>query len=125
MQRTNTADDPTITYNQANAQIDFLDPTFPSPGLPPFQVRFRFAPHAVFNSFLHFHAEHSEYLYCESGRIRLTLGTETRFVTKEDGMIEVPAWMPHGWEVLGDSGEETVVWEQNKPDPDFKELFFR
>jgi quercetin dioxygenase-like cupin family protein len=125
MQRSVTADAPSVSYEQAQAIVDFVDPAPPAPGLPPFQVRFRFAPGGAFDSFLHFHAEHSEYLYCQQGRIRLTLGTETRWVGPDDGPIEITQWTPHRWEVLPDSDVETVVWEQSTPDPEMKELFFR
>ena len=89
------------------------------------QVRFTFARRGAFDSFLHFHAEHAESLYCQSGQIRLTIGTTVTMIGPGDGIVEVAAWTPHRWEVLGDSAEETVVWESNAPDPEFKELFFR
>jgi quercetin dioxygenase-like cupin family protein len=124
-QRSQTANDASVSYAQAKATVDFLEPAPPVPGLPPFQVRFTFAPGGTFDSFLHFHAEHSEFLYCQKGQIRVTLGTDIRTVGPEDGLIEIPAWTPHRWEVLGDSTEDTVVWEQSTPDPEMKELFFR
>jgi quercetin dioxygenase-like cupin family protein len=125
MKRSQTSTAVSIPYDRANAQVDFVTPQPPVPGYPDFQVRFTFAPHGKFDSFLHFHSEHSEHLYCESGQIRLTLGTEVRMVGKGDGIVEIPMWMPHRWEVLGDCEEKTVVWERNSPDPEFKELFFR
>jgi quercetin dioxygenase-like cupin family protein len=125
MKRSQTSTAPTIPYLQADAQVDFVTPQAPVPGYPEFQVRFTFAPRGKFDSFLHFHAEHSEQLYCQSGRIRLTLGTEVKMVGKEDGVVEIPEWVPHRWEVLGDCNDETIVWESNSPDPEFKELFFR
>jgi quercetin dioxygenase-like cupin family protein len=126
MQRSQTADVTSLPYDRAKATVDFIGPHTPAPGLPPFQVRFRFAPGGAFDSFLHFHADHSEFLYCEKGRIRVTLGTAPpRMVGPEDGLIEIEPWMPHRWEVLAENEEETVVWEQSEPDPEMKELFFR
>jgi len=125
MQRSQTASLKTIAYDRASARVDFVTPQPPMPGFPDFQVRFTFAPRGAFDSFLHFHAEHAESLYCQAGQIRLTIGTTVTMIGPEDGIVEVPAWTPHRWEVLGDSAEETVVWESNAPDPEFKELFFR
>jgi quercetin dioxygenase-like cupin family protein len=125
MQRSVTADASSVTYDQAQATVEFVEPTPPADGLPPFEVRFRFAPGGAFDSFLHFHADHSEYLYCQQGRIRFTLGTEVRWVEPADGVIEIKPWMPHRWEVLPDSDIETIVWEASAPDPEVKELFFR
>jgi len=125
MQRSRTALNKTIAYDRASAKVDFVQPQPPVPGYPDFQVRFTFAPHGVFDSFLHFHAEHAEHLYCQTGHIRLTLGTSITTVGPEDGIVEIPAWTPHRWEVLGASDEDTIVWERNSPDPEFKELFFR
>jgi quercetin dioxygenase-like cupin family protein len=124
-QRSQTADEPCVKYDLAKATVDFLEPTSPAPGLPTFEVRFTFAPGGVFDSFFHFHAEHSEYLYVEKGQIRVTVGTTISTVSSEDGLLEIPPWTPHRWEVLGDPNEETVVWEQNAPDAEMKELFFR
>ena len=124
MQRSQTASHTTITYDRASAKVEFLTPQPPVPGYPDFQVRFTFAPHGVFDSFLHFHAEHAEHLYCAAGEIRLTLGTKVTTVGPEDGIIEIPPWTPHRWEVL-DSDKETIVWERNSPAPELKELFFR
>jgi len=40
-------------------------------------------------------------------------------------IVEDGTSTPLRWEVVGDSQEETIVWERNSPDPEFKELFFR
>lgn len=125
MQRSVTADAPSVSYERARATVDFVEPTPPAPGLPPFEVRLRFDPGGAFDSFLHFHSEHLEFLYCEKGWIRVTLGTVIRWMGPEDGVVEIKPWKPHRWEVLPDSDEETVVWEKSEPDPELKELFFR
>jgi quercetin dioxygenase-like cupin family protein len=125
MQRSATADAPSVSYDQARTTVDFVERVSPAPGLPLFEVRFRIAPGGAFDSFMHYHTEHSEFLYCEKGRMRVTLGTETRWVGPQDGVIEVKPWTPHRWEVVSDDDVETVVWEKSEPDPELKELFFR
>jgi quercetin dioxygenase-like cupin family protein len=138
MERQTTANSQTIDYRRSKAKVDFLDSVSPREGLPPFRVRFTFAPQGEFDSYLHYHAAHSEYLYCEKGRIRVTLGQEEpRWYGPEDGMIEVKPGVPHRWEVIpndtagvgGAEGDEqgsgTIVWEHSNPDPELKELFFR
>jgi mannose-6-phosphate isomerase-like protein (cupin superfamily) len=125
MQRSQTADVTTLSYAPAKTTIEFIGPYSPAPDLPPFQVRFRIAPSGAFDSFMHFHANHSEFLYCEKGRIRVTLGSEPpRMVGPKDSVVEIKPRMPHRWEVLEES-EETVVSEQSEPNPEMKELFFR
>jgi quercetin dioxygenase-like cupin family protein len=125
MKRSQAADSDSLDYVRAKAKVDFVGALSPAPGLPSFPVRFRFAPGGEFDSFLHFHAEHSEYIFCEKGRIRVTLGSKIRWVGPEDGMIEVKPWTPHRWEVITGNEEETIVWENSQPDFELKELFFR
>jgi quercetin dioxygenase-like cupin family protein len=107
MRRTKTARDSTIIYNNAKASITF-SPTHPRDDLPIFQVRFHFAPGGRFDSFPHFHTHQTEYLYCEKGEIRVTLGQVIRIVGPEDGMIIVKPWVVHRWESLGGGGDDSV-----------------
>jgi mannose-6-phosphate isomerase-like protein (cupin superfamily) len=124
MKRSFTADHPFIKYEAASATLTFDATTPPAPGLEVFDTRFQFGPNAAFDSFLHFHIDHAEFLYCERGRIRVTIGHETRVVGPEDGEISIPKWVPHRWETL-QIDEETVVWERTDPADGEKELFFR
>ncbi|KAH9843625.1 uncharacterized protein C8Q71DRAFT_729325, partial [Rhodofomes roseus] len=124
MKRTQTADNPELKYEAAKATLTFGATEPPAPGLPAFQTKFHFQPGAKFDSFLHFHASHAEYLYCEKGRIRVTIGDIVRMVGPEDGQLEISAWTPHRWETL-EADVETIVWERTDPNDGQKELFFR
>ena len=121
MRRRKTSQDSTIEYEAAKARVSF-SPARPRQGLPEFQVRFHFPAGAVFDSFLHFHTEQSEYLFCEKGQIRVTVGQLVRLVGPEDGMITIDPWVAHRWETVG---AEAIVWERSDPHPETKELFFR
>lgn len=125
VQLSRTADQTTIAYKQAQASVDFVEPVEPVSGLGQFEVRFRFAPGGQFDSFLHFHAQHAESLYCQQGSIRMTIGTTVSIVRPEDGVIKIAPWTVHRWEVLGTEAGETIVWESSQPGPERKEMFFR
>ncbi|KZT63887.1 hypothetical protein DAEQUDRAFT_733330 [Daedalea quercina L-15889] len=124
MKRTQTADSVGVKYSAAKGTVTFGATESPAPGLPTFQTRFHFDPGAKFDSFLHFHASHAEYLYCEQGQIRVQIGDMVKIVGPEDGQLEIPAWTPHRWVTLG-VDQETIVWERTDPNDGQKELFFR
>ncbi|KAH9928913.1 uncharacterized protein B0H18DRAFT_1117729 [Fomitopsis serialis] len=124
MKCTHTADNLELKYEAAKATLTFGATEPPAPGLPAFHTKFHFEPGAKFDSFLHFHVSHAEYLYCEKGSIRVTIGAVVRIVGPEDGQLEIPAWTPHQRETL-ETNKETIVWERTDPNDGQKELFFR
>ncbi|KAJ3967415.1 hypothetical protein EV361DRAFT_807305 [Lentinula raphanica] len=77
----------------------------------------------IFKVPLHWHENHDEIITVLEGRLKVTLGKETKVYTPESGEAFVPRGVPHALESF--KGEPCVVTERTNPSFDNKELFFR
>ncbi|KAJ3721287.1 hypothetical protein C8R42DRAFT_84611 [Lentinula raphanica] len=77
----------------------------------------------IFKVPLHWHEDHDEIITVLEGRLKVTLGKETKVYTPESGEAFVPRGVPHALESF--KGEPCVVTERTNPSFDNKELFFR
>ncbi|KAJ4478496.1 hypothetical protein J3R30DRAFT_3429819 [Lentinula aciculospora] len=73
---------------------------------------------------LHWHEDHDEIMTILSGKLKITLGKETKVYTPESGDVFVRRGIPHAVESL--KGIPCVSTERTNPsEMDKKEIFFR
>ncbi|KAJ3735013.1 hypothetical protein DFJ43DRAFT_66019 [Lentinula guzmanii] len=78
----------------------------------------------IFQVPLHWHEDHDEIITVLEGKLKVTLGGETKVYTPESGEAFVPRGVPHALESF--KGVPCVVTERTNPSEfDTKELFFR
>ncbi|KAJ3886498.1 hypothetical protein GG344DRAFT_57324 [Lentinula edodes] len=88
-------------------------------------VKIRGAPDDdIFRVPSHWHEDHDEIMTIYEGRLKITLGGQTKVYTPESGEVFLPRGVPHSIESF--KGEACMASERTNPTEfDKKELFFR
>lgn len=87
------------------------------------RVTITLPPQSAWSSGLHWHQDHDEYLRVVRGRIRVTLGGETRVVAGGDPEVAIPRYAWHSWQRAEMDGV-VVVEERTAPADLQKAVFF-
>jgi mannose-6-phosphate isomerase-like protein (cupin superfamily) len=82
-------------------------------------------PNSDWTSGLHWHETHREFLNIVQGSALVTVGSETRCLSKLDGLITIEQHVLHEWKRNPENSEPLIVEEWTDPADGQKELFFR